>query len=423
MKEKWIFANGKSVQQIRDDFPILGQKITLVGNPIQADLVYLDTAATSQKPQSVIMAEDRYYTRQNSNVHRALHTLGEEATRVYEGARDKVRSFINAEHSHEIIFTRNTTESINLVAASFGSSLGPQDEVLLTEMEHHSNLVPWQLLSEKTGCKLKFIPIDQNGELELDKLDKLLTPETALVGVVHISNVFGTVNDIDQIIARAHSMNIPVLIDGAQSTPHIPIDVKKLDCDFFAFSGHKMYGPMGIGVLYGKEKFLEKMPPYMGGGDMIRSVRLTGSTWNDLPWKFEAGTPNVAGAAGLEEAIDYMNDLGFKSITKYENMLSGYAARLFKDLKDVKLYGPSGHRAGVFSFTHKALHPHDMAQFLDSYGIAVRAGHHCAQPAMRKLKVSSMARASLSFYNTKKEIDFLIEKINDAGDYFKNGIR
>ena len=422
MANEWTFANGKSVSQVREEFPILQNKLNLVGNDSSVDLIYLDTAATAQKPIQVIEAMSKYYREQNSNVHRALHTLGEEATALYEGTREKVKSFINAAASNEVIFTRNTTESINLVASSFGNSFGPDDEILLTEMEHHSNLVPWQLLSMRTGCSLKFIPINEHGELELDKLDDLLTERTALVGVVHVSNIFGTVNDIKEIIDKAHNMDIPVLIDGAQSTPHMPVDVQKLNCDFFAFSGHKLYGPMGIGVLYGKEKYLEKMPPYMGGGDMIRSVKLKSSTWNDLPWKFEAGTPNVGGAAGLGAAIDYLNKLSFASISEYENILTEYTMIMFSDLKDVTLYGPGKHRTGVFSFTHKQLHPHDMAQFLDSFGIAVRAGHHCAMPAMRKLKVSSMARASLSFYNTKSEIDYLIEKINAAGEYFSNGI-
>lgn len=422
MVKEWIFANGKSVGEIREEFPILHNRINLVGNDTTVDLVYLDTAATAQKPLRVIEAENHYYRKQNSNVHRALHTLGETATALYEGTREKVRSFLNAEHRHEIIFTKNTTESINLVAASFGSSFGPDDEILLTEMEHHSNIVPWQLLSNRTGCKLKFIPINDQGELDLDKLNDLLTERTVLVGVVHVSNIFGTINDIKTIIDKAHNMNIPVLVDGAQSSPHMAIDVQNLDCDFFVFSGHKLYGPMGIGVLYGKEKFLDKMPPYMGGGDMIRSVKLTGSTWNDLPWKFEAGTPNVGGAAGLGAAIDYINELSFNSICDYENMLTEYAGELLSDIKNIKIYGPTKQRTGVFSFTHNDLHPHDMAQFLDRFGIAVRAGHHCAQPAMRKLKVSSMARASLSFYNTRSEIEYLVEKINAAGEYFSNGI-
>jgi len=423
MVREWIFANGKSVGEIREEFPILQNKLNLSGNNSPVDLVYLDTAATAQKPFQVIEAGDRYYREQNSNVHRALHTLGEEATAVYENSRQKVASFINAENSHEIVFTRNTTESINLLASSLGSIFGPGDEVLLTEMEHHSNLVPWQLLSQRTGCKLKFIPINSDGELELDEIDNLLTEKTALVGVVHISNIFGTINNIKHIIDKAHSFDVPVLIDGAQSTPHMAIDVQELDCDFFAFSSHKLYGPMGMGVLYGKEKYLDKMPPYMGGGDMIRSVKLTGSTWNDLPWKFEAGTPNVGGAAGLGAALDYISKLGFEYISDYENMLSEYAGSLLSENNKIKLYGPVGHRAGVFSFTHKDIHPHDMAQFLDSFGIAVRAGHHCAQPAMRKLKVSSMTRASLSFYNTRSEIEFLAEKIIAAGEYFNNGIR
>ncbi len=423
MNGEWIFENGKSVSRVRADFPILQQKLKLQGNGKTVDLVYLDTAATAQKPEQVIRSLDHYYSKQNANVHRALHSLGEEATELYEGVREKVRSFINARYSHEIIFTRNTTESINLLASSFGSRFKPGDEVILTEMEHHSNLVPWQLLSERTGCRLKFIPINQNGELEVDKLDQLLTERTVLVGVMHISNVFGTINDIDLIIKKSHALNVPVFIDGAQNTPHMSIDIQKLDCDFFAFSGHKIYGPMGIGVLYGKEEYLEKMPPYMGGGDMIRSVKLTGSTWNDLPWKFEAGTPNVGGAAGLGAAVDYLLDIGFDSIGKYEDMLTEYADQLFSEIGDLRIYGPSKSRTGVFSFTHSEIHPHDMAQFLDRYGIAVRAGHHCAQPAMRKLKVSSMARASLSFYNTKSEIDFLMDKIRAAGEYFRNGIR
>ena len=422
MENGWTFNNGKTVEELRLDFPILSKKITPESAESPVNLVYLDTAATSQKPSCVIDALGSYYSEHNSNVHRALHTLGEEATDLYETSRDKVKSFINAEHRHEIIFTRNTTESINLLASSLGSNFCPDDEIILTEMEHHSNLVPWQLLSEKTGCKLKFIPINEDGELELDKLDELITKHTVLIGVVHVSNIFGTINDIEKIIIKAHSMGIPVLVDGAQSIPHIPIDVQKLDCDFFAFSSHKLYGPMGIGVLYGKEKYLDKMQPYMGGGDMIRSVKLSGSTWNDLPWKFEAGTPNVGAAIGFGIAINYITSLGFSSIGKYENMLTSYAENEFSKLKDVKLYGPKGNRVGVFSFTHKSLHPHDMAQFLDRFGIAVRAGHHCAQPAMRKLGVSSMARASLSFYNTKSEIDFLVEKIIAAGEYFTNGI-
>jgi len=417
-----IFANGKSLDQVRYDFPILNKKLKLVDTDEVMDLVYLDTAATAQKPISVLDSTSKYYSEQNSNVHRALHTLGEEATELYESTRDKVRDFINAEHRHEVIFTRNTTESINLLASSLGSEFKADDEIILTEMEHHSNLVPWQLLSDRTGCRLKFIPIDQNGSLELDKLDLLITAKTVLIAVVHISNVFGTVNDIQLIIDKAHRNNIPVLIDGAQSAPHIAVDVQKLDCDFFAFSGHKLYAPMGIGVLYGKEKYLEKMPPFMGGGDMIRSVKLSGSTWNDLPWKFEAGTPNVGGAAGLGAAMKYLEELSFKSISEYENSLTDYAYKKFSEIDVITLYGPSEKRAGVFSFTHEDIHPHDMAQFLDRFGIAVRAGHHCAQPAMRKLKVSAMARASLSFYNTKNEIDFLIEKIIAAGVYFKNGI-
>ncbi len=423
MKNDYFTKKKITPETIRSDFPILQHKIkTPEGNFIP--LVYLDNAATSQKPASVIQVENDYYKTINANVHRALHTLGEEATKEYENARETVRNFIGAQHTEEIIFTRNATESINLVASSWGEkNVREGDEIILSEMEHHSNIIPWQLLAEKTGCILKFIPFTDRGTLDLDVFKTLMTAKTVFIGIIHVSNVFGTENNVSFIISEAHKQNIPVLIDGAQSIPHINIDVQKLDCDFFAFSGHKMYGPMGIGVLYGKEKFLESMPPYMGGGEMIRSVKLTGSTWNDLPWKFEAGTPNVPGALGLAEAMHYIENSGFSAIQEYESLLTNYTLEKFKELDEITLYGPETHRTGVFSFTYPGIHPHDIAQFLNRYGIAIRAGHHCAQPLMRKLRVSSTSRASIAFYNTEKEIDFLIDKIKAAGDYFNHGIR
>lgn len=419
-----LFKNGQSLIQVRADFPILGQTLHLPGSSKPTPLVYLDSAATSQKPASVIQREPAFYNTTNANVHRALHTLGERATEEYENARRTVQTFINAKHVSEIIFTRNTTESINLVASSWGgSNVKAGDEIILTEMEHHSNIIPWQLLKEKTGCTLKFIPFTKEGMLDLDIFKSFLNERTVFVGIIHVSNVFGTENNISAVISEAHKQNIPVLVDGAQSIPHMAVDVQKLGCDFFTFSGHKMLGPMGIGVLYGKEHFLDAMPPYMGGGEMIRSVRLSGSTWNDLPWKFEAGTPNVPGALGIEEAIRYLENLGMDEIEAYESFLTEYTLARFRELEDVILYGPETKRTGVFSFTYPGIHPHDMSQFLDRYGIAIRAGHHCAQPVMRKLKVPSTSRASIAFYNTKEEIDYLIEKIKAAGDYFNHGIR
>lgn len=418
-----IFKNKYTHRQVRDDFPILNRKIKTPDNNSMMPLVYLDNAATTQKPIQVINAVREYYETTNANVHRALHTLGEQATEMYENSRETVREFIGAESTSEIIFTRNTTESINLIAYSWGNkNVKAGDEILLSEMEHHSNIIPWQLLAERTGCVLKFIPFNENGTLDMEAFKSLLNEKTVFVGITHISNVFGTKNDIKTIIEEAHRRSIPVLIDGAQSTPHLSIDVAELDCDFFVFSGHKMYAPMGIGVLYGKEKLLDAMPPFMGGGEMIRSVKLTGSTWNDLPWKFEAGTPNVPGVLGLAEAVNYLETLGMDYIGAYEAELTAYTLKEFRKLTDTVLYGPEKQRTGVFSFTHSYIHPHDMSQFLDRFGIAIRAGHHCAQPLLRKLKISSTSRASISFYNTKEEIDFLIDKIKAAGEYFNHGV-
>ncbi len=422
--ESHLFKNGQTLQQVRADFPLLARQINVQGGNTPVPLVYLDNAATTQKPETVIQIETKYYETINANVHRALHTLGEQATEEFEHARESIRSFIGAEKSSEIIFTRNTTESINLVAQSWGGkNVKAGDEIILSEMEHHSNIIPWQLLAERTGCILKFIPFTEQGTLDPDAFRTLITDRTVLTAIIHVSNVFGTENDVSAIISQAHKRDIPVLVDGAQSIPHIPIDVQKLDCDFFTFSGHKMYGPMGIGVLYGKENILEAMPPFMGGGEMIRSVKLSGSTWNDLPWKFEAGTPNVPGALGLAEAMQYIENLGIEEIQTYESLLTEYTLAKFQEMKDVILYGLGKHRTGVFSFTQSGIHPHDMAQFLDRFGIAIRAGHHCAQPLMKKLHVSSTSRASLAFYNTEEEIDFLIDKIQAAGDYFNHGIR
>lgn len=409
---------GRSVASIREEFPILS-RTTGDGAP----LVYLDNAATTQKPLAVIEAITGYYRSMNANVHRGVHTLGEEATAAFEGARERVRGFINAERTREIIFTRGATESINLVAGSWGgANIREGDEILLTEMEHHSNLVPWQMLAAEKGAKLKFIPFTESGELELDSLDRLWSGRVRLVSVVWMSNVFGTVNDVKRIVRYAHERGVPVLLDGAQAVPHIKTDVRDLGCDFLAFSGHKMYGPMGIGVLYGKEAILEAMPPYMGGGEMIRSVWFDRSTWNELPWKFEAGTPNVEGAVGLAAAAEYLETLGMDGIASYEARLTAYAVDRLDSIPGISVYGRAARRGAVISFLLRSLHPHDTAQFLDSRGIAIRAGHHCAHPLMRRLKIPATARASFSFYNTFEEIDALHRAIVEAEAFF-NGVR
>lgn len=409
-----IDARYFDVEAVRLDFPILHQDVH--GQP----LVYLDNAATSQKPRVVIEALDEYYRLYNANIHRGIHALSERATAAYEGARGKVAGFINARSPKEVIWTRNTTEAINLVAATWGrANLGPGDAILLTEMEHHSNLIPWQILAAETGAELRFIPITDGGLLDLDRLDDLLTERTKLVSIVHMSNVLGTINPVAEIGRRAHAVGARVLVDGAQSVPHLAVDVRALDCDFLAFSGHKMCGPTGIGVLYGKRALLEEMPPFLGGGDMIREVHLRHSTWNELPWKFEAGTPSIAQAIGLGFAVDYLSELGMRAVHEHECDLVAYALSALGEVDNLTLYGPTAEtRGGVVTFNVAGIHPHDIATILDREGIAVRAGHHCAQPLMRRYDVPAMTRASFYLYNTPQEIDVLVRGLEKAKAIF-----
>jgi cysteine desulfurase/selenocysteine lyase len=409
----------RAVHAIREDFPILKRKLGRTNPGGEKTIAYLDNAATSQKPDQVLQAVMEYYRHSNSNAHRALHTLGEEATLLYEESRKKVQKFINAASSSEIIFTRGTTESINLIAASWGRKyLKRGDAVLLTEMEHHSNLVPWQIVAGEIGFDTRFISFGSDGELELEKLESLWDDRIRLVSIVHVSNVFGTVNDVKRIIDFAHRRGVPVLIDSAQGVPHFEIDVRELDCDFLAFSGHKMCGPMGIGVLYGKERWLDEMNPYMGGGEMIRSVSLEKTTWNNIPHKFEAGTPNIGGAVGLGAAVDYLTNLGMNNIHQYEMEITEYALQRIREMPWITVYGSPSERGGVISFNLNGIHAHDTAQLLDTEAVAVRAGHHCAQPLMRKLGIQAAARASFYFYNTFEEVDRLIEALNKTEEFF-----
>lgn len=399
--------------RIREDFPIL--KETVNGKP----LVYLDNAATSQKPQAVIDALVNYYMTENSNVHRGVHTLSQKATDAYEGAREKVRQFINAEHDKEIIFVRGTTEGINLVAQTYGRThIGAGDEIIVTAMEHHSNIVPWQMLCEEKGAHLKVIPINDDGELLLDEYEKLLSPRTKLVSIVHQSNALGTINPVEQVIELAHSRGIPVLLDGAQAVAHVPIDVTSLGCDFYAFSGHKLYGPTGVGVLYGRAELLDAMPPYQGGGEMIRSVSFEKTLYNVIPNKFEAGTQNIAGSIGLGVAIDYVNSVGMNNIAAYENELLAYGTERLSEIEPVRLIGTARHKGSILSFVMDTAHPHDVGTILDAEGIAVRTGHHCAQPLMDRYGVPATIRASLAFYNTKEEIDTLVKGIDRVIEVF-----
>jgi cysteine desulfurase/selenocysteine lyase len=402
------------VESVRLDFPILHQEVH--GCP----LVYLDNAATSQKPRVVIEALDDYYRLYNANIHRGIHALSERATEAYEDARRKVAGFINARSAKEIIWTRNTTEAINLVASTWGrANLEPDDVILLTEMEHHSNLIPWQMLAAETGAELRFIPVTDGGLLDLDHLDEMLTERTKLVSIVHMSNVLGTVNPVAEIGRRARDVGARMLVDGAQSVPHLPVDVEALDCDFLAFSGHKMCGPTGIGVLYGKRELLEAMPPFLGGGDMIREVHLQHSTWNELPWKFEAGTPSIAQAIGFGFAIDYLSELGMEAVRDHEQDLVAYALEALSQVDNLTLYGPAAElRGGVATFNIAGIHPHDIATILDREGIAVRAGHHCAQPLMQRYNVPAMTRASFYIYNTPQEIDVLVRGLEKAKAIF-----
>ena len=394
------------VQRIRADFPILGELVN--GKP----LVYLDNAATSHKPRIVIDTVSRFYERDNSNVHRGLHQLSERSTRAYEGARVKVQRFLGAKDPKEIIFVRGTTEGINLVAASYGRThVGPGDEILITTMEHHSNIVPWQILCAEKGAVLRVGPINDRGELLLEELEALLGSKTKLVSVVHASNALGTINPVKTIIRMAHERGIPVLLDGAQAAAHFQIDVQDLDCDFYVLSGHKMYGPSGIGVLYGKAELLEEMPPYQSGGDMISSVTFEKTTYNRLPYRFEAGTPNIGGAIGLGAAIGYLIGVGPDAAVAYEAELLDYATRTVSAIPRVRLIGTAKEKVSVVSFVIDGIHPHDIGTILDNEGIAVRAGHHCTQPLMQRFGVPATARASLSFYNTKEEIDALAQGI------------
>ncbi len=410
------------IEKIRKDFPILSEVFTGARGE-EKRLVYLDNGATTQKPRQVIEALVNYYRHQNANVHRGIHKLAERATRAFEESREKVARFINAPSTKEIVFTRGTTEAINLIASGWGRKfIKAGDEILLTEMEHHSNLIPWQLLAKETGARLRFIPFLEDGTLDFSQIDTLLNERTRLVAMVHMSNVFGTINPVRGIIQKAHALGIPVLLDGAQSVPHLPVNVQELDCDFLAFSGHKMCGPTGIGVLYGKAQYLEAMDPYQGGGEMISSVWLDHAKWNDIPHKFEAGTPNIAGAVGLAAAIDYLMNLGMENITRYEQKITTYALSRMKEIKGMRIFGKAPERGGVISFYLGNIHPHDMAQFLDREGIAVRAGHHCAQPVMRKLNLPATTRASFYFYNTFKEVDILVENLDKAREFFGYGI-
>ena len=406
-------ADRFKVDSIRKDFPILAQ--TVNGKP----LVYLDNAATSQKPQCVIDSLSNYYQTINSNVHRGVHTLSQLATDDYEAARSKIRGLINAESDQEIIYTRGTTESINLVAHSFGSqNVESGDEIIISGMEHHSNIVPWQLLCEQKGAVLKIIPITDEGELDINQYESMLSNKTKLVAVVHQSNALGTINSVKEITEMAHAFGAVVLIDGAQSAPHMKVDVQDIGCDFFAFSGHKLYGPTGIGVLYGRTDLLDSMVPYQSGGEMIKSVTFDKTIFNVLPHKFEAGTPDIAGAIGLGAAIDYVNDIGLEAINSYESELTAYGTDRLEQIAGLRIIGTSLHKGSVLSFTLGDIHPHDIGTILDSEGIAIRTGHHCAQPVMERYGIPATARASMSFYNTKEEIDILVAGIDKVLEIF-----
>ena len=401
------------VRRIREDFPVLKQQV--YGKP----LVYLDNAATAQKPRVVLEALRKYYEVECANVHRGIHWMSEEATRDYEESRESVRRFLGAAESREIIFVRGTTEAINLVAHSYGRKhVRAGDEILISAMEHHSNIVPWQILCEETGARLRVAPINDAGELLLDEFEKLLTPRTRLVAVCHVSNALGTVNPIARIIEMAHSRQVPVLVDAAQAAPHLPVNVQELDCDFYAFSGHKLFGPTGIGVLYGKAELLEEMPPYQGGGDMIRTVTFEKTTFNSIPYKFEAGTPHIAGVIGLGAAVEYLGRIGLERAAAYESELLEYATPRVARIPGVRIIGTAREKAGVLSFALEGVHPHDVGTILDREGIAVRAGHHCAMPVMERFGVPATTRASFAFYNTLQEVDALVAGMEKVREVF-----
>lgn len=402
------------VRRVREDFPILKQRVR--GKP----LVYLDNAASAQKPQVVIDALSRFYSTSYANIHRGIHWLSEQATEAYESARANVQRFLGAAEASEILFVRGTTEAINLVAHSYGKThVRAGDEILISAMEHHSNIVPWQMLCDATGAVLRVAPINDDGELLLEEYEKLLTPRTKLVAMAHVSNVLGTINPIRRIVELAHRRNVPVLVDGAQAVPHLAVDVQALDCDFYACSGHKLFGPTGVGVLYGKAALIEAMPPYQGGGHMIQSVTFEKTTYGKVPDRFEAGTPNIAGVVGLGAAIDYMSDIGLEAITAYERELLTYATDRISRIPGIRLIGTAQDKAGVMSFVVDGVHPHDVGTFLDNDGIAIRAGHHCAQPLMSRFGVPATARASLALYNTPQDIDALAAGIHKSIEFFR----
>jgi cysteine desulfurase/selenocysteine lyase len=401
------------VAAVRRDFPILSRQVH--GKP----LVYLDNAASSQKPRSVIEAERSLYEEYYANVHRGVHSLSMESTDAYEAGRVKAQAFLNAASTREIVFTRGTTEAINLVAATFGRSrVGAGDEVLVSGLEHHSNIVPWQMLCEEKGARLRSVPINDDGEVVLEELERRLTPRTRILGMAHVSNALGTITPVAQIIEVAHARGVPVLLDGAQAAPHVAVDVQSLGCDFYAFSGHKIYGPSGIGVLYGKASLLEQMPPYQGGGDMILSVSFEKTTYNELPYKFEAGTPNIAGVVGLGAALDWVTGIGLDRIAAHEHALLEYGTRRLLEIPGLRIIGTAREKAAVLSFVVEGVHPHDMGTVLDYEGVAVRTGHHCAQPVMERFGVPATTRASLAVYNTKQEIDVLVAGIEKAREMF-----
>jgi cysteine desulfurase / selenocysteine lyase len=408
------FPNGIwDVERIRKDFPALHQQVH------GKALVYLDNAATSQKPQAVIDALVAYYTFDNSNVHRGVHLLSERATEAYEGARARIQRHLNAASAREIVFVRQATEGINLVMASYGRHfVGAGDEIVISAFEHHANIVPWQMLCEEKGARLRVVPIDDRGDLLMEEYARLLGPRTKLVAITQVSNALGTVTPIKDIIGLAHQQDIPVLVDGAQAVPHQPVDVRDLDCDFYVFSGHKTYGPTGIGVLYGKEQWLERMPPFQGGGDMIKSVTFEKTTYNELPYKFEAGTPHIAGAIGLAAGLEYIAGLGLEQIRDYEHELLAYGTELLSAISGVRLIGTARHKAAVLSFVLDGVHAHDLGTILDQEGVAIRAGHHCAMPVMQRFAVPATARASMAFYNTRAELETLAAAIERAREIF-----
>ena len=396
------------INKIREQFPILNRKVN------GKELVYFDNGATTQKPQTVIDAEANYYANENANIHRGVHFLSGLATDKFEETRNTIQAFIGAKHNHEIIFTKGTTDSINLVASGFRTLLNKGDEIIISEMEHHSNIVPWQMCCEQSGAKLKVIPLLDNGSLDINEFDNLLSENTKLVSVTHISNALGTINDIETIIAKAHNFGAKVMIDGAQAASHIALDMQKLDADFYCFSAHKMFGPTGVGVLYGKEDSLNTLPPYQGGGEMIKEVSFSGTTYAELPHKFEAGTPNIAGVIAFKSAIDFITELGVETIAKYEDELLQYATSEIRKIEGVKIFGTTQNKSGIISFNIDGLHPYDIGMIVDKLGVAIRTGHHCTQPIMQRFNIPGTARISIAVYNTKAEVDVCINAIKKA---------